>query len=60
VPAFHPRLSLHWLHVAAPLAVGGFWLAAFAWRLSARAALPVYEIPLLLEASSDAPQHAAT
>ncbi len=42
MPAFRPeRLSVHWLDFIVPLAIGGFWLAAFASRLLARAALPV-------------------
>jgi hypothetical protein len=45
-PAFSPRaIAVHWLHVAAPVAIGGLWLALFAFRLPARAALPVYELP---------------
>ncbi len=36
-------LAPHWLDLAAFAAVGGAWLAAFAWRLSARARLPLYE-----------------
>ncbi|MEX2561472.1 MAG: hypothetical protein WD403_16225, partial [Pirellulales bacterium] len=47
MPAFHPEgIRLHWLHVAAPVAIGGLWLAVFAWRLSARAELPVYGVQI--------------
>jgi hypothetical protein len=61
MPAFHPdRLTGHWLYLAAPLAVGGFWLTAFAWRLAARAALPVYELPLESEALNDIARHATS
>jgi hypothetical protein len=31
----------HWLDLAAWLTIGGAWTALFAWRLTARAALPV-------------------
>ncbi|HEV3022224.1 MAG TPA: hypothetical protein VGX76_07140, partial [Pirellulales bacterium] len=55
VPGFQsgesgPRgLTVHWLDVAAWAAIGGAWLAMFAWRLSARARLPIYD-PDLKEA----------
>lgn len=46
MPTFSPgRLSVHWLNFAAPLAIGGLWLAAFFWRLPARIALPLEELP---------------
>jgi hypothetical protein len=36
-PAIYPeRIHLHWLDVVAPLAIGGLWVAGFAWRLRAR------------------------
>ncbi len=45
-PALHPeRFYLSWAHLAAPLAVGGLWLAAFTWQLERRAPFPVYELP---------------
>lgn len=41
-PVFHPEgIALHWLDLAAPVAVGGLWVAFFAWRLGRRAVLPV-------------------
>lgn len=44
MPAFYPRtLTLPWQMWAALVGIGGFWLAVFAWRLSARAALPMYD-----------------
>jgi hypothetical protein len=59
MPAFSPdRFALHWLNFVAPLAVGGLWLAAFTWRLSARAALPVYD-PALVEERAHELAHAA-
>lgn len=33
-PAFHGRqLHFHWMDLAAPIGVGGIWLAGFAWNL---------------------------
>jgi len=41
-PAFHPDgLSLHWMDVAAPVAVGGIWLAVFLGYLTSRPLLPL-------------------
>jgi hypothetical protein len=41
-PTFSPdRLSLHWLDLAAPVAVGGLWLAWFFHELAKRPLLPV-------------------
>jgi hypothetical protein len=31
---FTTGIRVHWLDLAAPIGVGGIWLAAFAWRLS--------------------------
>jgi hypothetical protein len=50
MPAFFPgRLRVHWLDLAAPIAVGGLWLAAFLWQLQRRSLLPWHE-PFLQEA----------
>lgn len=35
--------ALHWLDVAAPIGVGGVWLAFFAWQLKDRSLIPVGE-----------------
>jgi hypothetical protein len=52
-PAFSPQgLSVHWLQLATPVAIGGLWLALFAWRLPARAALPLFELPSEIEPES--------
>lgn len=49
-PVFHPEgLALSWLDLAAPLAVGGLWLATFAWLLKRRPILPLGD-PYLEEA----------
>jgi hypothetical protein len=54
-----PRgFTLHWLDLAALGAIGGAWLALFAWRLSARVQLPMYD-PDLTEAVDERSGHAA-
>jgi hypothetical protein len=48
-PAFHPgQLSIHWMDLAAPVAVGGIWLALFLRNLRARPLLPLGD-PFLME-----------
>jgi hypothetical protein len=53
-PAFHSTLSLHWLDVAAPIAVGGIWLWRFAAALATRPLLPVHDagLPAALEVTA--------
>lgn len=59
VPAFFPdTLTLPWQTAAALVAIGGFWLAVFAWRLSARADAPLYD-PLFTETADERAGHAA-
>jgi hypothetical protein len=42
VPPFRQAgISLHWLDAAAPIGIGGIWLAAFAWLLGRRPLLPL-------------------
>jgi hypothetical protein len=42
MPAFYPAgLSVHWLDVVAPVAVGGLWVAVFLWHLKRRSLLPL-------------------
>lgn len=36
-------LAFHWLDLATMAAVGGIWLVLFAWRLSVRAKMPLYD-----------------
>lgn len=52
VPNFHQHgFHIHWLDVAAPVGMGGLWLAAFAWQLKGRELLP-FNDPRLKEAFS--------
>ena len=44
VPPLRPTLYVHWLDLAAPLGVGGIWLAAVVWRLSRHPLLPVPQL----------------
>ena len=54
-PAFHPEgLSLHWLDLALPLALGGLWLAFFVHNLKGRPLISLQDANLetLLEQPS--------
>ncbi len=43
-PGFHPgAFSIHWMDVAAPLGVGGIWLAVFLRGLRDRPLLPLHD-----------------
>jgi hypothetical protein len=43
-PSFYPaRFHIHWLDIAAPVAIGGLWLAAFIGYLKARSLLPLHD-----------------
>lgn len=43
-PAFHPGVfALHWMDIAAPIGLGGIWLACFFWLLGRRPLLPLRE-----------------
>ncbi|MDB5384832.1 MAG: hypothetical protein JWM11_478 [Planctomycetaceae bacterium] len=63
VPAFRqsqsglPELAFLWLDVAALGAIGGVWLTVFAWRLSVRIRLPIYD-PSYQEALDEQSGHA--
>jgi hypothetical protein len=44
-PAFYQnRIHIHWMDVAAPVAIGGIWIAAFVWQLKKRPLLPSHEV----------------
>ncbi len=52
-PAFSPaRFAVHWLDVAAPIGLGGVWLAVFLWQLKQRPLLPLND-PEFAEALAD-------
>jgi hypothetical protein len=36
-------LSLHWLDVVMPVAMGGFWVAWFAWHLQRKSLAPLHD-----------------
>ena len=41
-PAFNAEaFHISWMDVVAPLAIGGFWIGAFAWQLEKRPLLPI-------------------
>jgi len=40
MPTYVEKFSVHWLNVAAPVAVIGVWLAFYVWQLSRRLRLP--------------------
>ncbi len=52
-PTWNATLSLHWLDLAVPVAVGGLWFGTFFWQLQRRPILPLGE-PALKEAMGDA------
>lgn len=60
IPSFSPgRFWLNGLILITPVAIGGLWLAMFAWRFPSRAALPIVEtVPE--EETHDELEHAAT
>jgi hypothetical protein len=43
MPALRPNLSLHWLDVVIPIALGGFWVAFFAWHLKRKSLVPLHD-----------------
>ena len=44
VPAFHPGVfHLHWLDFTVPVAIGGFWLAAFLRQLKRGSMIPLHD-----------------
>jgi len=40
-PARRPDLQIHWLDFAAPIGMGGIWIAVFIWQLKGRPLLPL-------------------
>ena len=38
-----PGFRIHWMDLAAPIGVGGLWLATFLWQLGRRPLLPVHD-----------------
>ena len=54
---FPEQFTLPWQLPASLAAIGGFWMAGFAWRLAARADLPIYD-PALTEGADEHAAHA--
>jgi hypothetical protein len=59
VPGFGEHVTLHWMHFAPALAIGGLWLAAYSRSLArgplrSRAAAPA-EVPVDVHASTERP-----
>lgn len=55
LPSFHEtRLSVHWLDLIAPIALGGIWLAVFVWQLKQRPLVPPAVLPALREKAENA------
>jgi hypothetical protein len=49
-PAFHrDGFHIHWMDFAAPLGIGGIWVAAFLWMLQRRPLLPLHDHRLVEE-----------
>jgi len=56
-PAFNPgHFHLSWMDAVAPIAIGGLWVAAFAWQLQKRALVPIND-PQLEQALEPAHGH---
>ena len=56
-PTFHREyFHLSWMDVVAPIAMGGLWLAAFAWQLQQRSLMPIND-PQLEQALHPAHGH---
>jgi hypothetical protein len=43
MPALRSSLTIHWLDIVTPLALGGLWVAFFAWQLKQKALLPLHD-----------------
>lgn len=56
-PAFNPHhFHLSWMDFVAPIAIGGLWVAAFAWQLQKRSLVPIND-PQLEQALEPAHGH---
>jgi hypothetical protein len=56
-PTYHPgNFVLNWMDIVAPIAIGGLWLAVFAWRLQKRPLMPIND-PQLEQALAPAHGH---
>jgi hypothetical protein len=56
-PAYNPgHFQVSWMDAVAPIAIGGLWVAAFAWQLQKRALVPIND-PQLEQALEPAHGH---
>ena len=56
-PAFNKEhFHLSWMDIVAPIALGGLWIGAFAWRLQTRAMVPLND-PQLEQALEQVHEH---
>ncbi len=54
MPSFYgSEVSLHWMDLVLPVALGGLWVAAFAWQAKKRPLLPLQD-PNLRKAMEEA------
>lgn len=65
VPSFYPTgFYLQWMYIVAPIALGGIWLAVFAWNLKGQSILPqhdrrFFQLAEAQRAREQAAEHAA-
>lgn len=44
MPAFNEhQLTIHWLNIVAPIAIGGIWIGLFVWQLKGQPLLPLHD-----------------
>ncbi|MBN1218248.1 MAG: hypothetical protein JXM69_04915 [Anaerolineae bacterium] len=43
IPSLRPALSIHWLDLVIPIALGGLWVAFFTWHLKRKSLLPLHD-----------------
>jgi hypothetical protein len=56
-PAYNPgSFHLSWMDVVAPIAIGGLWIATFAWQLQKRSLMPIND-PQFEQALQTAHEH---
>jgi len=56
-PSLHSGFMLHWLDLAAPVALGGIWLWAWSGQLRGQPLLPVHDPRLAMHWPAKEVQH---